>query len=88
MEPVGVDVNRDREDSSEDSSEEMARTEIETWSKPKNGSVFPKKKTLVKTMMLGYLISASKSSSGTNPSSNGQKNSLPSYSMADDAPAF
>ena len=64
-----MDVNRDKEDSSE----EMARTKIETWSKPKNGSVFPKKRRLVKTMMLNYLISASKSSSGTTPSSNGQQ---------------
>ncbi|KAF9682677.1 hypothetical protein SADUNF_Sadunf05G0133600 [Salix dunnii] len=69
MEPVGVDVNRDKEDPSK----EMARTEMEAWSKPKKGSVFPKKRRLVKTMMLDYLISAFKCSSGTTPSSSGQK---------------
>jgi len=70
MEPVGVEVNRDKEDPSE----EIARAEIETWFKPKNGSVFPKEKRLVKTMMLDCFISAFSSPSGTPPSSNAQEN--------------
>ncbi|KAJ6930700.1 hypothetical protein NC652_014280 [Populus alba x Populus x berolinensis] len=70
MEPVGVEVNRDKEDPSE----EMVRTKIGTWFKPKNGSVFPKERMLVKTMMLKYFISAFSSPSGTPPSSNAQEN--------------
>ncbi|KAJ6681590.1 hypothetical protein OIU74_019965 [Salix koriyanagi] len=69
MEPVGVKVNKDKDHSGE----EMARAEIETCRKLKNGSVFPKKKRLVQTMMLDSLISAFKPSSGTTPSSNGER---------------
>uniref|UniRef100_A0A6N2M4Z2 Uncharacterized protein n=1 Tax=Salix viminalis TaxID=40686 RepID=A0A6N2M4Z2_SALVM len=69
MEPVGVKVNKDKEHAGE----EIARAEIETCRKLKNGSVFPKKKRLVQTMMLDSLISAFKPSSGTTPSSNGER---------------
>ncbi|KAJ6399011.1 hypothetical protein OIU77_019711 [Salix suchowensis] len=69
MEPVGVKVNKDKEHAGE----EMARAEIETCRKLKNGSVFPKKKRLVQTMMLDSLISAFKPSSGTTHFSNGER---------------
>ena len=69
MESVGVEVNKDKEDPGK----EMARAEIETCWKPKNGSVFPKKRRLVQTMMRDSLISAFKPSSGTTPSSNGER---------------
>ncbi|KAG5245976.1 hypothetical protein IMY05_005G0139800 [Salix suchowensis] len=58
MEPVGVEVNKDKEHPGE----KMARAEIETCWKPKNGSVFPRKRRLVQTMMRDSLISAFKPS--------------------------
>ncbi|CAK7346893.1 unnamed protein product [Dovyalis caffra] len=69
MEPVGAEVDRGERDQSE----EMVRAETEIWSKPKNGSVFPKKKRLVKSMMLYSFTSAFSSPNGTSPSCNAQE---------------